>query len=81
MNSYTHAHTKTHSMTQLSKSPLLRGLPVLVYLCVYETESGQVFVACQTDRNSGLTSCVGLGCWDTHKKSFAVKCHFKAFCL
>lgn len=41
------------------------GVPILV--CAYETETGQVFDACQTDRNSGLTSCVGLGCWTETK--------------
>lgn len=60
---HTHPHTNTHSMTPLSKYPLVRGLPVLVCVCVCETETGQVFDACHTDRNSGLTSCVGLGCW------------------
>lgn len=50
----------THSMTLLFKYLLDGGLPVLVCVCVCLR---QVFDACQTDRNSGLTSCVGLGCW------------------
>lgn len=61
MNSYTCTHT--HTLTLVSKYPLVMGSSrpcVCVCVCAAVTETRQVFDACHTDRNRGLTSCVGL---------------------
>lgn len=65
----THTQTQCHGFLNIFWWGVL---PVPVCLCV-RAETGQVFKACQTDRNSGLTSCVALGCW-TKVFTWAVAC-------